>query len=70
MEVIQRLCVKDWAIEATNGDRLALTRGKEYTTSAGVMNGEVTVFSRFWVRAPVDVFHERHDARPFVLGME
>lgn len=70
MKVVQRLCVQNWFIEAENGDRLDLERGKEYVTGAGVIGGHVTVFSRFWVKAPVSIFHEQQDARPFVLGME
>lgn len=70
MKTTQRLCVEDWFVEATNGDRLDLKRGKEYTTSAAVMDGEVTVFSQFWVKAPVRIFHEVRDERPYVLGME
>ena len=49
------ICVKDWSIEALNGDRLDLKRGKEYTTSPE-KNGRVVVFGRFWVLAPASVF--------------
>ena len=56
MEVYERICLKDWHIEAENGDRQALQRGKHYTTSASRDDGTVIVFSSFWVRAPIDIF--------------
>ena len=56
MKVYERICLKDWHIEARNGDRQDLKRGKTYTTSAPQEDGSVVVFSRFWVRAPGDVF--------------
>lgn len=59
MKIIERLCGRNWFIEAKNGDRLDLVRGKEYTTSATVTDGEVTVFSKFWVKAPIDIFYDR-----------
>jgi hypothetical protein len=61
MKVLERLCVQNWFIDAANGDRLDLVRGKEYTTTPYVIDGEVTVFSRFWVKAPVSIFHEQQD---------
>jgi len=55
MKVGTRICIQDWSIEAQNGDRLDLKRGKEYTTSPE-KNGRVIVFSSFWVPAPVSIF--------------
>lgn len=70
MKIVNRLCIKDWSLEALNGDRVDLKRGMEYTTSPGVINKEVTVFTNFWIKAPIEIFAEREDFRPYVLGME
>jgi hypothetical protein len=64
MEVYERICLKDWHIEAENGDRQELKRGKSYTTTASHDDGTVIVFSRFWVRAPLDVFEPVTPDRP------
>jgi hypothetical protein len=55
MQTFNRICIKDYELEAKNGERLILKRGKEYTTSPEV-DGEVTVFTNFWVKIPADVF--------------
>ena len=55
MQTFNRICIKDHIIEAQNGDRLELKRGKEYTTSPE-KDGKVIVFSRFWVPVPTDIF--------------
>ena len=55
MITFKRICIRDHRIMAENGDTLKLERGKEYTTSAE-KDGEVTVFSSFWVKVPVDLF--------------
>jgi hypothetical protein len=55
MQIGESICIKDWHIEAENGDRQECRRGKTYTTTKPE-NGEVTVFSRFWVKAPADIF--------------
>ena len=61
--ITQRLCGEDWHIEAQNGDRCELERGREYTTTAEVYEDDtVTVFTNFWVRAPVSIFFDRHSA--------
>lgn len=64
MKVYDRICLKNWFIEAENGDRLELHRGKSYTTSASQPDGTVTVFSRFWVTVPLDVFEPVTPERP------
>lgn len=56
METYKRICIKDWAIEAENGDRQELKRGKEYITSVPRKDDSVIVFSTFWVSAPLDIF--------------
>ena len=55
MKTFNRICIKDWSIEAENGDRQECKRGKEYLTSAE-QDGVVVVFSGFWVSAPVGIF--------------
>ncbi len=55
MKTWKRICVKDYVLEAQNGDRLELKRGKEYTTSHE-KDGEVCVFTNFWEWVPVDLF--------------
>lgn len=64
MKVYERICLRDWFIEAANGDRLDLKRGKSYTTSASQPDGTVAVFSRFWVIAPLDIFEPVTAERP------
>ena len=64
MKVYDRICLKDWHVEAQNGDRQDLKRGETYTTSASLPDGTVTVFSTFWVRAPLDVFEPISSERP------
>jgi len=63
MKVYERICLRDWFVEAENGDRQDLKRGKTYTTSAS-KDGEVTVFSSFWVKAPIDIFEPVTEQRP------
>lgn len=56
MKVYRALCIKDWYIEAENGDRQECKRGKEYTVSGDRGDGTLTVFSGFWVIAPTNIF--------------
>lgn len=56
METYKRICIEDFVLEAKNGDRLELKRGKEYITSPERDNGEVTVFSRYWAPVPSRIF--------------
>ena len=55
MKTYSRICLKDYTVEAQNGDKLELKRGKEYTTSEE-NNDKVVVFSNFWVPVPVNIF--------------
>ncbi len=55
MRTWNRVCIEDYAVEAQNGDRLELQRGKEYLTS-DIANGSVVVFSSFWERVPARIF--------------
>lgn len=55
MKTFRRICVKDFVMVAKNGDCLDLKQGKEYLTSEEE-NGMVTVFTKYWVKVPVDIF--------------
>ena len=55
MRTFKRICIKDYELEAQNGDRLELERGHEYITS-DEENGKVVVFTNFWVGVPADLF--------------
>ena len=64
-KVFERRCVQDWHIEAENGDRQDCVAGKTYTTSrVHDEDGTVTVFSRFWVRAPFSIFDPVPEPKP------
>ena len=63
MQTFKRICIEDYTVLGTCGDRLDLKRGLEYITSID-RDGEVTVFSTFWVRVPVLLFA---GARAFTL---
>lgn len=55
MKVFRRICIKDYTLEAQNGDKLELFRGKEYTTS-DEKDDKVVVFTNFWVGVPAGLF--------------
>jgi hypothetical protein len=57
MKTYKRICQRNWFIQAQNGDRQDLHQGRAYLTSKPHDDGTVTVFSSFWVRAPLDIFH-------------
>jgi hypothetical protein len=56
MKVYERIALKDWHVEAANGDRQEVKRGKAYTVSPPRDDGSVLLFSRFWVLVPDEVF--------------
>ena len=56
MQTFKRLCVEDYAVDDKNGDRFELERGKEYFTSRVTADGEVNVYSTFWVSVPLRLF--------------
>lgn len=58
MNVTKRLCLTEHTITDLEGTSFTLLAGKEYTTSAEPRNGEVTVFSRYWVRVPISIFQQ------------
>lgn len=55
MTTFKRICIKDYTVSYSIGQELTLTRGKEYLTS-NERDGEVCVFSTFWVYVPVGLF--------------
>lgn len=55
MKTYRRICIKNFELSAENGDYLKLKKGKEYLTSPE-NEGEVTVFTNFWVEVPADLF--------------
>jgi hypothetical protein len=57
VDIVERIARKKWEITAQNGDHFETVPGKQYTTMLRPWDdGTVTVFSRFWVRVPFDVF--------------
>jgi len=56
MKTFNRICIQNYFVEAKNGDRLDLYRGKEYLTSDVDDKNEVIVFSQFWVPVPISIF--------------
>lgn len=59
VDVIERIARKEWEITAENGDHFKVEAGKQYTTTIRPYeDGTVTLFSRFWVRVPFDVFRD------------
>lgn len=61
MKIFYRDCVKDFVLEALNGDRLELVKGKEYITSPIYEDKQVTVFTRYWVKVPAKLFKGERD---------
>jgi hypothetical protein len=57
MTVGEAICIKDWHIEAENGDRQECKRGQMYTITQPQDGKEnVTLFSSYWVKAPASIF--------------
>jgi hypothetical protein len=61
MKIFYRDCVKDFVLEALNGDRLELVKGREYVTSPIYEDNMVTVFTRYWVKVPSNLFEGERD---------
>jgi hypothetical protein len=56
VDIVERMAIRDWAIQASNGDRQEVHKGQSYTTTQRVKDGMVTLFNRFWVPVPLSVF--------------
>ena len=51
MQTFHRICIKDFKY----GNEILLKRGREYLTSSD-KEGQVTVFTKYWVKVPVEYF--------------
>ena len=56
MQTFERICIKDLEIKDSVGNCLKLEKGKEYLTSAIDKDGEVTVFTTFWIDVSSGLF--------------
>jgi hypothetical protein len=54
---VRRIARRPWSITAQNGDHFELKIGKDYeTTLEPYDDGCIIVFSRYWLRVPLDRF--------------
>jgi hypothetical protein len=51
----QRVCIEDYTVTDSEGTSFTVKRGREYITSPE-RDGQVRVFSTFWVWVPVSIF--------------
>jgi hypothetical protein len=56
MTTFKRICIKDWSIEDSEGNRQEFKRGHEYTTSKENEDGTITGFGNNWVRTPPEIW--------------
>jgi hypothetical protein len=56
MKVVNRICIKTEEFVDGPDRHITLQRGQEYVTSANERDGQVTVFSAYWFRAPAELF--------------
>jgi len=56
VETVKQLCIESFEIEAENGDYFKAQQGEEYTTTFPDNDGNVVVFSNFWVTVPATNF--------------
>jgi hypothetical protein len=54
-ETFKRVCIKDYTIKDPDGTEFTIHRTREYITSRE-KDGEVRVFSTYWVWVPVEIF--------------
>lgn len=53
----KRICIEDFTLTDSTGQRLELKRGREYLTSEIHDGGDtVTVLSTYWASVPVSIF--------------
>ena len=69
MKIFERLCIADWSITDRDGNKLELERGAFYDTSETQENGNVIVFSRYWVYTPSEIW-EPWDATLRAAGVD
>jgi hypothetical protein len=57
MTTFKRICLRDHPMEdPRTGEQFSLRRGQEYITGAERADGNVTVFSTYWVAVPASLF--------------
>jgi len=56
MKTFNRVCIKDYSIVDQEGNTATVEKGKKYLTSNVNSDGEVKVFSKFWVFFPFELF--------------
>lgn len=56
MKTFKRICIQDWEVTDSEGNRCEVLRGNEYITSPEHDDGTCTVFTTYWVRVPVTHF--------------
>lgn len=61
VDIVERMAARDWFVEDQQGNRQDVKRGKSYTTTKEAKDGQVILFSSYWVRVPLDVFAEPAD---------
>ena len=52
MKTYNRICIQDNTITAQDGNTHTINHGKEYLTSHIDKDGDVVVFSNYWVSHP------------------
>lgn len=55
MKTFKRICIEDYTVTDRVGTSFTLRRGREYTTSPE-RDGEVHVFSQYWLWVPARIF--------------
>jgi hypothetical protein len=58
MKTYLRKCIKPFVLDAQNGDHFEMEVGKEYLTSEIRKDGDVVVFTKFWVPVPKEYFND------------
>lgn len=56
VETVQRTAVSPFEITDDSGAHWALEIGKSYTTNKWLVDGEVFVFSTYWLKVPPECF--------------
>jgi len=56
MQTFERKCLKDFEFRDSVNNCVKLEKGKKYLTSVIDEDGEVTVFTTFWIDVPSDLF--------------
>jgi hypothetical protein len=64
MKVKKRRCRERYTVTDETGASFTIEEGREYMTSTEPREGLVTVFSQYWVWAPLQIFEGDHSAQP------